>query len=72
MRSVTAAHSTDEQNLALQLDALEQAGCRLVYVGSGSLKHRPQLDACLKFLAAGDTLVIWRLDRLDRGLKTSH
>jgi DNA invertase Pin-like site-specific DNA recombinase len=63
--------STDEQNLALQLDALEQAGCRRVFddVGSGSLKHRPQLDACLKFLAAGDTLVVWRLDRLGRGLK---
>jgi len=63
--------STDEQNLALQLDALKQAGCRRVFddVGSGSLKHRPQLDACLKFLAAGDTLVVWRLDRLGRGLK---
>ena len=51
--------------------ALEQAGCGRVFddVGSGSLKHRPQLDACLKFLAAGDTLVVWRLDRLGRGLK---
>jgi DNA invertase Pin-like site-specific DNA recombinase len=63
--------STDEQNLALQLDALEQADCRRVFndVGSGSLKHRPQLDACLTFLAPGDTLVVWRLDRLGRGLK---
>ncbi len=61
----------DLVTLALQLDALEQAGCRRVFddVGSGSLKHRPQLDACLKFLAAGDTLVVWRLDRLGRGLK---
>ena len=56
---------------ALQLDALEQAGCRRVFqdVGSGSLKHRPQLEACLSFLAEGDTLVVWRLDRLGRGLK---
>ncbi len=63
--------STDQQNLALQLDALEQAGCRRVFrdVGSGSLKHRPQLDECLSFLQAGDTLVVWRLDRLGRGLK---
>jgi DNA invertase Pin-like site-specific DNA recombinase len=63
--------STDEQNLALQLDALKQAGCERVHkdVGSGSLKHRPELDACLDYLRAGDTLVVWRLDRLGRGLK---
>ena len=63
--------STDEQNLALQLDALQQADCRRVFqdVGSGSLKHRPELDACLQFLATGDTLVVWRLDRLGRELK---
>jgi DNA invertase Pin-like site-specific DNA recombinase len=63
--------STDEQNLSLQLDALEEAGCRRVFqdVGSGSLKHRPQLDACLRFVTDGDTLVVWRLDRLGRGLK---
>lgn len=63
--------STDEQNLALQLDALKQANCKRVFkdVGSGSLKHRPELDVCLEFLVAGDTLVVWRLDRLGRGLK---
>ena len=63
--------STDDQSLALQLDALKQAGCRRVFrdVGSGSLSHRPELDACLQFLSAGDTLVVWRLDRLGRGLK---
>ena len=63
--------STDDQNLALQLDALKQAGCGRVFsdVGSGSLSHRPELDACLQFLSAGDTLVVWRLDRLGRGLK---
>ena len=63
--------STDEQNLALQLDALKQAGCKRVFkdVGSGSLKHRPELDACLEFLVAGDTLVVWRLDRLGRSLQ---
>jgi DNA invertase Pin-like site-specific DNA recombinase len=63
--------STDQQNLALQLDALEAAGCRRIFrdVGSGSLKHRPQLEECLSFLRPGDTLVVWRLDRLGRGLK---
>jgi DNA invertase Pin-like site-specific DNA recombinase len=63
--------STDQQNLALQLDALTNAGCRRIFrdVGSGSLKHRPQLDECLRFLEPGDTLVVWRLDRLGRGLR---
>jgi DNA invertase Pin-like site-specific DNA recombinase len=63
--------STDLQNLDLQLDALADAGSARVYrdTGSGSLKHRPELDACLDYLRAGDTLVVWRLDRLGRGLK---
>jgi hypothetical protein len=63
--------STDEQNLDLQLDALKAAGCKRVFrdVGSGSLKHRPQLDACFDYLRTGDTLVVWRRDRLGRGLK---
>ena len=63
--------STDEQNLALQLDALKRAACERIYtdIGSGSLKHRPELGACLDYLRAGDTLVVWRLDRLGRGLK---
>jgi DNA invertase Pin-like site-specific DNA recombinase len=65
--------STDEQNLALQLDALQEHGCTRVFrdVGSGSLKHRPQLDAALDYLRPGqdDVLVVWRLDRLGRGLR---
>ena len=63
--------STDLQNLDLQLDALADAGSERVYrdTGSGSLKHRPELSACLDYLRAGDTLVVWRLDRLGRGLK---
>jgi DNA invertase Pin-like site-specific DNA recombinase len=63
--------STDEQNLDLRLDALEAAGCKRAFrdVGSGSLKHRPQLDACFDYLRTGDTLVVSRLDRLGRGLK---
>jgi hypothetical protein len=60
---------TDQQNLALQLDAL--TGCRRIFrdVGCGSLKQRPRLEECLSFLQPGDTLVVWRLDRLGRGLK---
>lgn len=63
--------STRAQDLALQLDALEQAGCERVYkdVGSGTIRRRPQLDACLDYLRAGDTLVVWRLDRLGRSLR---
>src|SRR5436853_3735046 len=63
--------STRAQDLALQLDALQQAGCERVYkdVGSGTIRHRPQLDACLDYLRAGDTLMVWRLDRLGRSLR---
>jgi len=63
--------STRAQDLALQLDALERAGCERVYedVGSGTIRRRPQLDTCLDYLRAGDTLVVWRLDRLGRSLR---
>ncbi len=52
----------------LQTDALKVAGVERIYEDqcSGKLTHRPQLDACLKALRAGDTLVVWRLDRLGR------
>jgi DNA invertase Pin-like site-specific DNA recombinase len=63
--------STDLQSLDLQLDAFADVSVDRVYsdTGSGSLRDRPQLDACLDYLRAGDTLVVWRLDRLGRGLK---
>jgi DNA invertase Pin-like site-specific DNA recombinase len=65
--------STGGQDLALRLDALAQAGCEpnRIYqdVGSGSITDRPQLLACLDYLRPGDTLVVWRLDRLGRGLR---
>lgn len=64
--------STDEQELALQIDALEQAGCQPegLYTDqvSGSRTERPGLDACLAELTRGDTLVVWRLDRLGRSM----
>ena len=63
--------STSAQDLALQLDALQSAGCERIYrdVGSGSIRRRPELDACLDYLRPGDTLVVWRLDRLGRSLR---
>jgi DNA invertase Pin-like site-specific DNA recombinase len=62
--------STDDQTLDLQLDALAQAGCALVYQehASGKNAGRQELEACLKALRAGDCLVVWRLDRLGRNL----
>ena len=63
--------STASQDLGLQRDALERAGCDRIYddTGSGSIRHRPELDACVDCLRAGDTLVVWRLDRLGRSLR---
>lgn len=62
--------STDDQNLHLQKDALEKAGCQVIYEdkASGKNTERPELEACLKALRSGDTLVVWRLDRLGRSL----
>ena len=63
--------STHEQNLDLQKDALEKAGCERVYVEqmSGSSSNRPELKRIMDTLREGDTLVVWRLDRLGRSLK---
>ena len=63
--------STDQQDHALQLDALRQAGCERVFVeiGSGSRADRPELAKALDIARAGDTIVCWRLDRLARSLR---
>jgi len=60
--------SRDDQDLSMQIDALEKAGCDRIYkeAVTGALANRPQLDACLDYIRAGDTLVVWRLDRLGR------
>jgi DNA invertase Pin-like site-specific DNA recombinase len=66
MRIGYAQVSTPEQSCALQCDALEQSGCSKVFqeVASGAKAARPALTATLEYLRAGDTLVVWRLDRL--------
>jgi len=63
--------STDDQNLDLQNDALTAVGCDRIYrdKASGALANRPGLKRALEDIRAGDTLVVWRLDRLGRSLK---
>lgn len=63
--------STLDQNPDLQLDALRSAGCEPIFTdqASGSLAARPGLTRCLEHLRPGDTLVVWKLDRLGRSLK---
>ena len=63
--------STTDQNLVLQTDALTQAGCNKIFkdVESGSKIDRNGLDEALNSLREGDTLVVWKLDRLGRLLK---
>jgi DNA invertase Pin-like site-specific DNA recombinase len=63
--------STDDQNLALQKDALTQAGCARILTDqqSGVKAERPGLKAALDYARAGDVLIVWRLDRLSRSLK---
>ena len=65
--------STGDQDLKLQLDALKTAECRDVDIytdkASGARASRPGLDACVAALEPGDTLVVWRLDRLGRSMQ---
>lgn len=62
--------STDDQDMALQLDALAKAGCDRFFSEKVSSRkaHRQQLSECIKTLRQGDTLVVWRLDRLGRSM----
>ena len=62
--------STQEQTLALQQDALTKADCARVFTdtASGAKADRPGLEEALNFARAGDTLVVWKLDRLGRSL----
>jgi DNA invertase Pin-like site-specific DNA recombinase len=63
--------STDDQNLDLQRDALTKVGCEQIFTDqvSGTKARRPGLEDALSHLRSGDTLVVWRLDRLGRSLR---
>jgi DNA invertase Pin-like site-specific DNA recombinase len=63
--------STDDQSLALQIDALKAAGCELVFEDqmTGASVVRPGLEKAFSHLRKGDTLVVWKLDRLGRTVK---
>ena len=63
--------STEDQRLDLQLDALKGAGCEKCFTDhvSGASKLKAGLDEALAYLRAGDTLVVWKLDRLGRTVK---
>jgi DNA invertase Pin-like site-specific DNA recombinase len=63
--------STADQHLRMQEDALKSAGCEEVYtdVISGVKSQRPGLDKVLSYLREGDTLVVWKLDRLGRSIQ---
>ncbi len=63
--------STADQNPEMQLDALSAAGCLKVYTdtATGTKVDRPQWIRCLEDLRPGDTLVIWKIDRLGRNLR---
>ncbi|MEW9810137.1 MAG: recombinase family protein (plasmid) [Candidatus Symbiodolus clandestinus] len=64
--------STQDQEVQLQVDALEKAGCakNMIFIDkiSGIKSERPGLEKCLARLTAGDTLLVWRLDRLGRSM----
>jgi DNA invertase Pin-like site-specific DNA recombinase len=63
--------STQDQNLSLQLDALEKAACAKIYQEkmTSATKNRPQLRDLMTQLRTGDVVVVWKLDRLARSLK---
>jgi DNA invertase Pin-like site-specific DNA recombinase len=63
--------STQDQNPELQRDALNAAGCRKLFEDkvSGTREERPGLGQALEMLREGDTLVVWKLDRLGRSVK---
>lgn len=63
--------STEDQYLHMQEDALKSAGCEEIFtdIASGTKSQRPGLEKALSYLREGDTLVVWKLDRLGRSLQ---
>lgn len=62
--------STQDQNLSMQLDALKAQGCEKIYQekASGAKVERPELTKLIEHVREGDTVIIWKLDRLGRSL----
>jgi DNA invertase Pin-like site-specific DNA recombinase len=72
MRYGYARVSTDDQKAHMQRAALKQDGCEKIFTDdgkSGATVNRPQLQKCLKKLDSGDSLTVWKLDRLGRSLR---
>lgn len=70
MKVAYARVSTRDQNLDMQLAALKEAGCERTYTEKASgVARREQLEQCLQFLREGDTLVVYKLDRLGRSMR---
>ena len=63
--------STEDQNLHMQEDALKSTGCEEIFtdIASGAKSQRPGLDKALNYVREGDTLVVWKLDRLGRSIQ---
>lgn len=63
--------STADQNTAMQIDALKQAGCDRIFEdqASGAKTERPGLTEAVRYVREGDTLVVWKLDRLGRSMQ---
>jgi DNA invertase Pin-like site-specific DNA recombinase len=63
--------STEDQHLHMQEDALKSVGCEEIFtdVASGAKSQRPGLDKALNYVREGDTLIVWKLDRLGRSIQ---
>jgi DNA invertase Pin-like site-specific DNA recombinase len=63
--------STVDQSLDLQCNALNEAGCTRIFTEqlSGAVADRPELAAAISYACPGDTLAVWKLDRLARSMK---
>ena len=63
--------STQDQNPDLQIDALKASGCERIFEekASGAKRNRPELKTAIKYARTGDTLMVWKLDRLARSMK---
>ena len=64
--------STEDQNASMQRAALKKFGCQKIFTDdgqSGATTNRPEFQKCLKKLGTGDSLIVWKLDRLGRSLR---